>query len=209
MQEIVTFFRSRQPVNLLLVAVNVVVYLVFRLIGDTEDVAFMLQHGAAYTPLIVEGREYYRLVTCMFLHFGLEHILYNMLILIFLGDTLEKMAGRIRYLTVYLAGGIAGNILSVWMDLNHESYAVSAGASGAIFAVLGALVCAVVVNRGNLMDYSGRRLIFMAVLLIAEGWTSENVDYWAHLGGFAAGFLIALLFRRKLQDAMESADRNL
>lgn len=200
MQEIRAFLRSRQPVNLVIVAVNIIVFAVLCFLGNTENVYFMLDHGASYAPLIVESGEYYRLVTSMFLHFGIEHLFYNMLILIFLGDTLEKAAGKVRYLVIYLVGGIAGNIVSVLFELHSEKYAVSAGASGAIFAVIGALIWIVIRNNGKLEDYSWRRLLFMAALSVAEGLTSAGVNNQAHIGGLAAGFLLSMLLYRKRKD---------
>ena len=199
MREIIAFIRSRQPVNLLMVIINIVVFVVLSFLGNTEDAVFMALHGAAVTPMIVEGREYYRIFTSMFLHFGAEHLLYNMLMLIFLGDTLEKTVGGIRYLVIYLLGGMAGNLLSVGMELRAEEFAVSAGASGAIFAVIGALCFVVIVNKGKLQDYSGRRLLLMAALSVMQGITASGVDNWAHVGGLAAGFLITILFTRKVK----------
>ncbi len=197
MEEIRSFIRSRQPVNLVIVAVNIVVFIVLSCLGNTEDVYFMMDHGASFAPLIYEGKEYYRLVTCMFLHFGAEHLFYNMLVLIFLGDALEKEAGKLRYILIYFLGGIAGNIVSVWFDFRTEDFAVSAGASGAIFAVIGALIWIVIRNRGRLEDYSGKRLLLMAGLSVAEGFTTGGVDNCAHVGGMAAGFLLALILYRK------------
>lgn len=197
MEEISAFIRSRRPVNLMIVAVNILVFLVLCFLGDTEDVYFMMEHGASFAPLIVEGKEYYRLVTCMFLHFGVQHLFYNMLVLIFLGDTLEKEVGKLRYLLIYFGGGIAGNLVSVWFDYRTEKFAVSAGASGAIFAVIGALVWIVIRNKGKLEDYSGKRLLLMAGLSVAEGLTTSGVDNSAHIGGMATGFLLAVLLYRK------------
>lgn len=193
MQELKSFIRSRQPVNLLIVVINVVVFLVLSFLGDTENAGFMAEHGACFTPYVLEYGEYYRLVTCMFLHFGIEHLFYNMLLLLFMGDTLEKEVGRLRYLLIYLAGGVAGNVLSVWMDTVTGDYAVSAGASGAIFAVIGGLIWIVIRNKGKLEGYSGRRFVLMAVLSVAEGFTSSGVDNSAHIGGLIAGFLLSVL----------------
>lgn len=197
MQEFYSVIRSRQPVNLIIVAVNVIVFAALCFMGDTENVYFMLDHGAAFGPMILENGEYYRLVTSMFLHFGIEHLFYNMLILVFLGDSLEKEVGKLRYLIIYMGGGIAGNVLSVLVEMRTEEYAVSAGASGAIFAVIGALIWIVLRNKGRLEDYSGKRLLFMAALSVAQGLTATGVDNWAHIGGLAGGFLLsALLYRR-------------
>lgn len=198
MEEIRSFIRSRQPVNLVIVTVNVVVFLVLCFLGDPENAYFMAEHGASFAPMIVEGKEYYRLVTCMFLHFGAEHLFYNMLVLIFLGDVLEKEAGKLRYILIYFIGGIAGNVVSVWFDYRTGDFAVSAGASGAIFAVIGALVWIVIRNKGRLEEYSGKRLFLMAGLSVLEGLTTTGIDNCAHIGGMAAGFLLAvLLYRRK------------
>ena len=206
MREMIEDIRSRQPVTLLLVAVNIIVFMVLSYLGDTENGLFMAMHGASFTPFIVEEGEYYRLVTCMFLHFGIEHLFNNMLVLFFLGDTLEKMLGKVRFLSLYLLSGIAGNVLSVWIDLQRNDFAVSAGASGAIFGVIGALACAVIINKGKIPEYSGRRLLIMAALSVLQGVTATGVDAYAHLGGFAAGFLIALLFGRRLRSYGKKAE---
>ena len=109
MNELIYFFKTRKKANLTIVIINVVVYIVLALTGDPADSAFMLRHGACYLPAVING-EYYRLITSMFLHFGFYHIVYNMLSLIFLGDILETIAGPARYLIIYLAGGIGGNL---------------------------------------------------------------------------------------------------
>jgi rhomboid protease GluP len=165
----------------------------------------MMEHGASFAPLIVQGKEYYRLVTCMFLHFGAEHLFYNMLVLIFLGDVLEKEVGKIRYLLIYLLGGVAGNLLSLFVEVHTGDYAVSAGASGAIFAVIGALVWIVIRNKGRLEEYSGKRLLLMAGLSVAEGLTTSGVDNWAHIGGMAAGFVLSVLLYRKRSDTRDTS----
>lgn len=203
MEEIRSFIRSRQPVNLIIVVVNIVVFIVLCFLGDTENVYFMLDHGASFAPLVVEGKEYYRLVTCMFLHFGAQHLFYNMLVLVFLGDTLEKEVGKLKYILIYFIGGVAGNVVSVWFDYRTEEFAVSAGASGAIFAVIGALVWIVIRNKGRLEDYSGKRLILMAGLSVAEGLTTSGIDNCAHIGGMAVGFMLSVLLYRKKRGKAE------
>ena len=192
MEEIKSFLRSRQPVNLIIAAANILVFLVLSFFGDTENAAFMAAHGASVTAYVEQG-EYYRLFTCMFLHFGLEHLFYNMLVLIFLGDALEEAVGKVRYLVIYLGGGLIGNVVSVLIEIQKCESIVSAGASGAIFSVIGALVFIVLKNHGNLGIYSGKRLVLMAVLSILQSMTATGVDNSAHIGGFAAGFVLAFL----------------
>ena len=194
MDEIREFLKSRSTINLLIVAANLAVYLILETMGDTEDADFMLQHGASYTPYVVEQGKYYLLFTSMFLHFGLEHLFNNMLVLIFLGDVLEKKVGKWRYLLVYLGGGMIGNCVSVWMELRNGEFFVSAGASGAVFALIGALFSLVLKNKGKLDDISGKRLGFVILLSVFEGFTQMGVDNSAHIGGLLAGFLIATIF---------------
>ncbi len=197
MEEVKAFWKARQPVNLCIVAVNVLVFVVMSMLGDTQDARFMAMHGAGYAPFVTEYGEYYRLFTSMFLHFGFQHLFNNMLVLVFLGDTLEKMVGRLRFLLIYLGGGLIGNVVSLLFDLYTGNNAVSAGASGAVFAVIGALVWFVLRNRGKILDYSGPRLLFMAFLVLVQGMNAEGVDNSAHIGGFLAGFFLATLCARR------------
>lgn len=183
--------------NLLIVVMNIVLFLVIDLRGGTDNIPYMVQHGASYTPWIIEKEEYYRLFTSMFLHFGIDHLLNNMLVLIFLGDTLEKLIGKVRYLLIYFLGGVCGNLLSFGLEIRSSEYAVSAGASGAIFAVVGALIFIVIRNRGHIEGLTGRGLFLMAALSIFQGFTTIGVDNAAHVGGLLGGFVLAVLLYRK------------
>lgn len=190
--ELLTFLKHRKKANLVMVILNTAVFLAMILAGgDPADVSFMRNHGAMYSPDIFERGEYYRLVTCMFLHFDTEHLLFNMLLLLFAGDMLESKMGAIRYLLIYLGGGLAGNLLSLFADAFTGNYAVSAGASGGLFAVIGALVWIVIVNKRKNSDINGKGLCTMAVLSLIHGFYAAGTDSFAHLGGFIGGFLLA------------------
>ncbi len=194
--ELMDFVRTRKKANLLIVCLNIVVFLYLSIfIGSTTDAVMMEAHGAMFVPDVLERREYYRLLTSMFLHFGMEHLVFNMLLLIFAGDMLTIQVGTARYLCIYLGGGLAGNLLSLAVNAKAESYAVSAGASGAIFAVIGALVFLVIIHRGRIKGLNGRGICAMAVLSLLQGFTDTGVDNYAHLGGFIGGFLLAAVFQ--------------
>ena len=192
MNEFANFIKERRKVNLTLAVINIVVFIVLECMGDTTDASFMLAHGASYGPLVLEG-EYWRLFTSMFLHFGFEHLAYNMFSLLFLGDFVEMIMGPVRYLIIYFVGGIGGNVISVLVSARAGRYAVSAGASGAIFACMGAYLCFALQNRKQLGSSNMRRLGLLVMLMIMQSMVDKGVDNAAHLGGMACGFLLAAL----------------
>lgn len=195
MQEIRAFLKSRQPANLLIIVINVLIFAVLNFFCAPETAQSWFMSGANIPELVREG-EYYRLFTSMFLHFDAEHLVFNMLLLLFLGDVLEEIEGKLRYFIIYLAGGFAGNIVSMFIHLQKTEMVVAAGASGAIFAVIGALAFLAWKKKGNLGQYSWKRLLFMAVLSLAQSLTARGVDAGAHIGGCAAGFVLAVLLCR-------------
>ena len=183
--------------NLLIIGVNLLIFALTEITGDTEDVTVMLKCGAAYTPWSLDG-QWYRLFTSMFLHFGVSHLLNNMVLLLFLGDMLEELTGKWRYLLIYLGGGLAGNIISLLMDCRSGEMAVSAGASGAVFAVIGGIFVILVKQRGRVKDLTLSRLVFVIFLSIYHGFQSSGIDNAAHVGGLLGGiFLTFLVYRRK------------
>ena len=180
-----------------LIVINIGVFLVLSVLGATEDSLFMLEHGAMYEPYVVEGHQYYRMFTSLFLHFGIEHLLNNMVLLGALGWNLELETGRIKFLIIYFISGLGGNMLSLWMNMSTDKMVVSAGASGAIFGLMGALLCVVLKNHGRVGRLTNRGLLFMVVLRLYFGFTSSGVDNAAHIGGLVCGFVMAaVLYRR-------------
>lgn len=190
------------PVNIFIVAVNVLVYLIILIInGDvfaTYDVNVMLKMGASSYSSFVNGR-YYELLTAMFLHFGISHLFNNMLLLTYIGCELERRIGSFSYTIVYILSGIIGNIISLlyYSRIGEESV-VSAGASGAIFGVLGCLAVYLLINPSKNRNLTTRRLLIMAALTIYYGFTNIGVDNAAHIGGFCfglfSGFLLSKIF---------------
>ena len=184
---------KKEPVTAVLILLNIIIFLVTDFTGGTDNTIHMLECGAAYPPLILENGEYYRLFTCMFLHFGIEHLANNMLVLFVLGQRLEPVVGKIRFLLIYFLGGIGGNLISLALDIKGGNYAVSAGASGAVFAVMGAMIWVVIRNRGRLQDLSTRQMLVMAAFSLYFGFASSGVDNAAHVGGMICGILLAVL----------------
>lgn len=194
------FIRQRKqvPVNTAIILINIAIFLIVEFTGSSLNTQHMVNWGAAYTPWILQEHEYYRLLTCMFLHFGIRHLGNNMLVLFFVGDCLERSIGKIKYLLIYLLGGIGANIFSLGMEVYRQESVVSAGASGAVFAVIGALLYIVIRNRGRIENFTTRQLMILAALSLYHGVTSAGVDNAAHFGGLVCGFsLCVLLYHRR------------
>lgn len=188
----------RRPayINGVLIAVNILYFFWLEFHGSTENAAFMVEHGAMYVPLVVREGEYYRLLTAVFMHFGISHLVNNMVILFVLGDNLERALGKVKYLVFYLICGVGANVFSMVVSIREYELAVSAGASGAIFGVIGGLLYVVIRNRGRLEDLSTRQLALFVVCSLYFGFTSTGIDNAAHVGGLVLGFLLAAIFYR-------------
>lgn len=189
--------RPRAWVNNTLIILNILYFLYLELMGSTEDAYFMLDHGAMYGPYILENHEYYRLLTSMFMHFGINHIVNNMLVLFVLGDNLERALGKVKYLLFYLICGVGANAVSLLFEMPTGDWAVGAGASGAIFGVVGGLIYVVAVNKGRLEDLNTRQLVIMAAFSLYLGFTSTGVDNTAHVAGLIIGMVLAVILYRK------------
>lgn len=192
--------RRISPVNTIIIAVNVIVFLWLRLIGDPKDAVFMYYHGANFWPDVFLEHEYYRLITCAFIHFGFEHLFNNMLVLAYIGDNLERALGKIKYIILYFSAALGSSLISAAWSMYCGSYSISGGASGAVFGVVGALLMVVIKNKGHLEDLSSRRLGLFVAFSIYHGVTSAGIDNAAHIGGFIIGALLGLLlYRRRRQ----------
>lgn len=183
--------------NLLMIGINVVVFIIMEMLGSTEDIGFMLQWGAACRPLILDG-EWYRLFTSMFLHFGIYHLVNNMAVLLFMGDMVEKAVGHWKYLVIYLGSGLVGNLLSLYMDIQSQSNVVSAGASGAIYGIIGGVFVLMIKNRKQVRGVVIRRLVFVIAVTIYYGSQAAQIDNAAHAGGLIGGIVLTVLFTVRL-----------
>lgn len=188
----------------LLLLINVFVFLWLEYKGSTLDSVFMYKHGASSTAAIYLGHEYYRLFTSMFLHFGFPHLVNNMVVLVVAGTILEKQVGTIKYLIIYLLGGIGGNLLSLGVDIFLKRETLSAGASGAVYAVIGGILAIILIYKGRMPGLSGgslgARLSLMVILMMYQGFSTTGIDNYAHIGGLISGFLLTLLLYRRKKD---------
>lgn len=185
--------RKEYPwITIILMAMNIVYFFILEYMGSTENTLFMLKHGALYYANVFQKHEYYRLVTCMFMHFGFAHLLNNMFSLYLLGSEAEKFYGKIRFTIIYVVSGIFASLSSVLYQQSIGGYSISAGASGAIYGVMGALLVRIVEGRRkNMSAFSKMGLVL--ILLIMAGQNSGNVDNIAHIGGFVTGMICGIV----------------
>lgn len=183
-----------------IIAANVVVFLAMIWAGAgilVPDPQVHLRWGSNYAPLTANG-EWWRLVSSMFLHFGLIHLALNMWCLYAFGILTERLYGSARFVCIYLCAGATGSLLS----LAWNPGANSAGASGAVFGVLGALIAfvldkrngvprsIVMAQRGSLLAFAGYNLVFGAI--------HPAIDNAAHIGGLIAGAVLGKCLARPL-----------
>ena len=185
--------RKLPIVTIIFIVLNVCIWIVLELMGDTLDSNFMITYGASYAPFIIENGEYWRLFTCMFLHFGADHLINNMLLLGVMGYRLEHVMGSICFGILYLASGLGGSILSFYKDLGAAEEVVSAGASGGVYGIIGGLIAYAILNKGKVEGMTIKGLIGMAVLSLYYGFSTAGVDNWGHIGGLLFGFLLGCI----------------
>ena len=180
-------------VTKVLIAINVVVFLVEVATGALSNTAQLVRLGGLVPAYVAVNHEYWRLFSVMFLHESFIHILFNMVALWFLGEYTEAVLGHVKFLVLYLVTGFAGSVLIL---IASPALVVTVGASGAIFGVFGALIAYAFLNRHR--DPMARamlgQLVFWLVLNVVVFGLNSNVSWQGHAGGFATGIVLMCLY---------------
>lgn len=195
-------------INTLLIIINILLFFIVSNVNKNMDSYYLLNSGALHWPSVIYGHDYYRLITYMFLHSGISHLSNNMLVLFVIGDNLERAVGKWRYLFLYFGSGILAGIASMGYNMLKNTNAVSVGASGAIFGVVGAMAYIVAVNKGRLENISTRQMIMFVFFSLYGGLTSQGVDNAAHIGGLIAGIILAIICYRKHKNKDREGENN-
>jgi membrane associated rhomboid family serine protease len=156
-------------------------------------------NNLALQPYLVSQKPW-TVLTAMFVHVDFWHIFSNMLVLYFFGRIVYKMMGGWRFLVIYFIGGIAGNLLFLWIG---PQYSVAFGASGAVYAIAGTLVVLMPNMRVALWGLVPLPLwafvIFFLVILSIPPFASINLAWQAHIGGLVVGLIAGFIYRRQMR----------
>lgn len=173
----------------LLMALNGLIFLLGFVSPELEWELFA--RGALIPQLVVTSSEVYRLFTAMFLHGSLGHVFFNVYALYIVGRSVEPIFGRLRFLLIYVLGGLTGSTLSLLLGGLEGA---SVGASGAVFAIFAAEAAHLYQHRGVYSQVRGRlqQMAFLiAINLFIGFFPGSRIDNWGHIGGMLGGALLA------------------
>jgi len=200
------YLASPYTITIALIAANTLVFLamVASGISFTQPTPLdVFNWGGDYGPATIGAHQWWRLLTSCFLHFGIIHIGFNMYVLYQIGPFIEITFGRARYLILYFIAGLAGSVTSISIHPNS----VSAGASGAIFGLYGAVFGFLLINRRTLDPVATKSIAKSAGIFIlynvVYGSISRTTDLSAHFGGLVAGFLAGMMLASSRRDKLQ------
>ena len=189
---------QKQPLSVLtytLIVINVAVFIITAILSGNfvdSNINVLVFLGAKVDSLISAG-QYYRLITCMFLHGGIVHIGVNMYSLYIIGPLVEKIYGKVRFLIIYFVAGILASYFSFLF-----SPSISIGASGAIFGLLGACLIFALKMKDKIGKGFMINIVSVIVINLVIGFSIANVDNFGHLGGLTGGTIVSYFLFREM-----------
>lgn len=184
-------FKEKTPyVTYIIMGINILLFLLMYLFGNgSEDIGTLHNFGALSKISVVYFKEYYRLFTSAFLHIGILHLAFNMYALYILGREIENYFGKLKYICIYFASMLVGSLLSL---LFISESTISAGASGAIFGLMGALLYFGYHYRAMLNNSITRQILPLILLNLLIGFIASDINNFAHIGGLFGGLLASM-----------------
>lgn len=172
-----------------LVAINIFLYIVSVFSAD-----LLYNEGAFSLRYLLLNKQWWRIITSMFLHADADHLAGNMLMLYVSGELVEKYVGKQKFALLYFFSGISGSLLYAVYEFTTGRYVDTIGASGAVFGVIGALLVIVLRNRGRYANITIGRMGFMIVYMLYMGFGTSNINNAAHIGGLLGGMILTALY---------------
>lgn len=179
-----------------IICINIVVFIISALLSHSiiNINVYVLNFLGAKNSFLIGKGEFYRLFTCIFLHGGLMHIVFNMYALKSIGDLTERIYGKVNFIIIYILSGITGSYLSYKL-----SYGLAVGASRAIFGLLGSALVFAYYERKNIGKDFLIEILKVIIINIFIGLSLANVDNYAHLGGLISGIVISFVIYFKMK----------
>lgn len=198
-EEAEEIFSEKTPyVTYGLITINVLIFILMYIFGSgSNDLDTLIKFGALNKLLVLKG-EYYRLITSAFLHIGVIHLICNMYALYILGKDIETYFGKVKFFVIYFMSALIGSLLSlVFMG----EYVISAGASGAVFGLMGSLLYFGYNYRATLNNSITTQILPVIALNLFIGFTTSGINNFAHLGGLLGGYLASMAVGVKYKTA--------
>ena len=182
--------KSKKPiVTFSIIIINIIVFVSMYLFGfGSLNTETLINFGANYIPLTKTG-DYYRLITSAFLHIGAVHLILNMYSLYVIGINIEYFYGKVKYILIYLYSALIGSLFTVILS---SSNTVAAGASGAIFGLLGSMLYFGYHYRGYIGNSIVSRIVPIVLINLFFGFITPGIGNAAHIGGLIGGYIISM-----------------
>jgi len=185
-----------------IIAINIIIFIIEELVWWSMENEIAFKFWAHFTPITLQQPR--RLFTAMFLHFWIIHLAMNILALYNIWPAIEKIFWKRKYLLIYLFSGLVGNLTVFGIESLTWNYSLSAGASGAIFGILGAyLAITVTLSKENKWKFDSNQVISTIIYALAPwffiSWISLTAHVWWLIGWFIISYILIIITRKKLK----------
>lgn len=187
-------FLQFYPIVSFIVGLQIVLWLIGVIIPPLGDLIYF--YGVGWNYFILQG-EFWRLVTPIFLHAGIGHLIFNSFALILFAPALEQMLGRAKFIVAYFATGIVANILTVIVQ--PDPMYTHVGASGAIFGLFGLYLFMIFFEKRLIDPQNAKLILIVAIIGLVMTFLRANINIAGHLFGCIAGFALGPLLLKNVQ----------
>ena len=192
---ILTFYYERHKITSIIIAANLMMGLVVLVTGG-----FSLENlygwGALWPPAVLYSNEWYRIFTSMLLHGNIFHLAMNMYVLFYIGGFMERILGKIPYVSLYVISGLIAGLSVTYLG---ELSVITVGASGSIFGIMGALFVLTFVEKNRLPLPMVNQIRSLTLLNIAITFLIPGISVYGHLGGLLSGIVMYFIFKTVLK----------
>lgn len=186
---------KKSPITYIIIFITISIFLYeFLTYSSTTTTQAIFNTGGIYGQFVQNNltANWYRFITPIFVHIGIDHLISNMVMLLLIGPELESILGSLKFMILYLSSGIIGNIACCYL----APTTLSAGASTSLYGLLGAMVYFYFFSNNNILKQLSSKYIALIIINIIYTFTNSTISVEGHLGGLLSGFLITILLVR-------------